>query len=196
MSFNPGDWGIHAPPVHIPTKEEVEAALKAAKEHEEEIRRAAEKNKEEAKRIAEEAKDALPFKFGTNPPSADRLARFRAEQVDELLVALGKMSAFNPLSHIDHLKFHINISEDHYRKTIDAALYGENLDPRRLDLWNRKQGDLERFKFMTIGLGLRSHPEHKFSDFPASVRTPPCMPSRSNNAFRTLMRNTTLCVTT
>jgi len=187
MNFNPGNWGI--------SNEEVERAKKAIKDHEDEIRKQAEKHNEELKRLAEEAKDAFPSKPGSNPPPAERMAKFRAYQVDELLAALARMPAFNPLSHIDHLKFHINISEDNYKNTIKADLYGENLDPRRLDLWNRRQGDLERFKFMTIGLGLRGHPEHKFSTFPASVRLPRCVEPSVNIVRRTLMPNTTLSAT-
>lgn len=193
MSFNPGNWGNI--PVHVPTKEELEAALKAAKEHEEEIKREAEKHQEELKRIAEKAKDELPHVPPSRPPPAG-LAGFRAQQVDELLVALARMPGFNPLSHIDHLKYHINISEGNYQNTITATLYGENLDPRRLDLWNRRQGDLERFKFMTIGLGLRGHSEHKFNTFPAAVCAPRYIKSNPNTVRRILMPNTTLCVMT
>jgi hypothetical protein len=96
--------------------------------------------------------------------------QYMEQQVDGMLQALPSLQAFDPLQHVNHLHSYINVDESNYKKRIEADLYYEDLDSRHIDIWGKKQGDLERFKCMTIGWGMRGHSAYNSDQAIAPVR--------------------------
>jgi hypothetical protein len=135
--------------------------------------------KEEAERVANELKNNPPqppiiiggggFGSGGPPPEQSTKVRYYENIVDLMLRNLVSLSPFNVLNHVEHLKSIISLNQGRYQKHIDEDLYGENIDPHYIRIWDSAQGDLERYKCMTIGWALRGNGEHQWNDAPADV---------------------------